>query len=691
MTVTEPRAAVETADVRPGWWHEPFDMFQTNLREIDALLDVETVLDAIQEHGAGVWLLNVGGILSHFPSTLPFQSRNPLLEERPGGDLVGDAIEAAHRRGVRLLARMDFSKVAARVADEHPEWCFRSPSGERQVYEGLVSVCPSAGYYQDRSLDIIDEILDAYPVDGFFFNWFGFNEVDYGGRVHGVCHCDACAEAFVRETGIEQLPSFAGDPGYLEWKRFAAATIDRLTARIRGHIAERAPHAGLILGRSADILFHEANNALGRPLWPHATSESVSAFRVAQPGKPVLVNAVAFIDMPYRLASEQPEMFGQYLLQAVSRGANPSTYIMGPAGLIDYACLAPAGVVTRFHRDHADLYAGLAPAADVGIVRPNPLAAPAEVHHSSIAEFRGLFSALLERHVAVDVVPAESLPVVDLGRFRVLVLPDLIAPTAEEDAALAAFVRAGGRVVATGRSGIHADGSVVAWLPGARQRSLEDDAEALKSSYVQRGGGPSVEGSDLVPVRGRLHTLAWRSDARLRHEFVPRAPYGPPEKAHGHVVGPVSACGVFTLGRGRATQVPWTVGAAYRELGLTAIRDLIADLVIDAVGEDGTVGVEASEHVEVSVGRSRAGLVVHVLNHSGQRRNSFGPTVPVRGTRLRFPGRAADAVGTRVHHVTAGDVDATVSTVGDDLLVEIVEVVDGAVVVVPDGGERDDA
>ena len=84
MTVTEPRAAVETADVRPGWWHEPFDMFQTNLREIDALLDVETVLDAIEEHGAGVWLLNVGGILSHFPSTLPFQSihvssRSPIV------------------------------------------------------------------------------------------------------------------------------------------------------------------------------------------------------------------------------------------------------------------------------------------------------------------------------------------------------------------------------------------------------------------------------------------------------------------------------------------------------------------------------------------------------------------------------------------------------------------------------------
>ncbi|RUR01990.1 hypothetical protein ELQ94_05130 [Labedella endophytica] len=681
-----------SAAVRPGWWDRPFDMFQTNLREIDALLDVETVLDAVEDHGAGVWLLNVGGILSHYPTSLPFQTRNPLLDERPGGDLVGDAVMAAHARDTRLLARMDFSKVDARVADDHPEWCFRSPSGQRQTYEGLVSVCPSAGYYQERTLDILDEVLDRYPVDGFFFNWFGFNEVDYGGTVHGVCHCDACAEAFTAETGRASLPSFAGDDGYLEWKQFTARTIDRLTDTIRSHIADRAPDAGLILGRSADILFHEANNALGRALWPHATSESVSAFRVSQPEKPVLVNAVAFVDMPYRMASEQPEMFSQYLLQAISRGANPSTYIMGPTGGIDYACLPAARTVTRFHRDNAAIYDGLLPAADVGIVRPDPLAATGETHAASVSEFRGLFSGLLERHVAADVVPAEALSVVPLERFRVVVLPDLIELDAAAERALGAFVEAGGRVVATGRSGIRADGSTTPWLPGETQLAVEADADALKSSYVQVVESPVIEGSTLVPLRGRVHTLSWRPDTEQRHRIIAAAPYGPPEKAYGHVVGTEVGCAIARHGHGYAVQIPWTVGAAYRELGLTSIRDLAVDVVAEAVGQDGTVTVDTSEHVEVSVGRSRAGLVVHLLNQSGQRRNSMGPSVPVHGTTLRFPGSAAggaeeirvlapgveSSAGTGSGH----ELPATVRTDGADLVVEIPEIADAAVVVI---------
>lgn len=695
VTIVDALPSRRATDVRPGWWHRPFEMFQTNLREVDALLDVEAVLDEIEDHGATVWLLNVGGILSHYPTGLAFQTRNPLLEGRPGGDLVGDAVDAAHRRGLRLLARMDFSKVDARVADEHPEWCFRSSTGERQVYEGLVSVCPSGAYYQERTLDIVDEVLDRYPVDGFFFNWFGFNEVDYSGTVHGVCHCDACASAFRAETGRDTLPARTGDDGYLEWKRFTARTIDRLTDRIRSHIAHRAPDAGLILGRSADILFHEANNALGRTLWPHATSESVSAFRVAQPQKPVLVNAVAFVDMPYRLASEQPEMFAQYLLQAISRGANPSTYIMGPAGGIRYVCLPAARAVTRFHRDNADVYDGLVPAADVGLVRPSPLAAPAEVHLESVEEFRGLFSGLLERHVPVDVVPAEALATVPLDRFRVLVLPDLVSLDDAEDAAVGAFVRSGGTVVATGRSGIRADGSIVSWLPGAQEIAVENDANALKSSYVQVEAAPAVEGSALVPLRGRTHSVSWKESAERRHPIVPRAPYGPPEKAYGHVVGSESACGVLRAGSGLGVQLPWTVGAAYRELGLTAVRDLVVDVVIDAVGQDGTVEVDTSEHVEVSIGRSNAGLVIHLLNHSGQRRNSVGPSVPVRGTRLRLRGLGSVAAAdVRGISPAISDTVSSVSVADDgvDLIVEIPEIVDAVAVVVPDvedrGGDR---
>ncbi|GGM31400.1 beta-galactosidase trimerization domain-containing protein [Promicromonospora citrea] len=679
MTVAA-RPASTAPVARPGWWDEPFGVFQTNLREIDAGLDVEATLDAIEEHGARVWLLNVGGILSHYPTDLPFQTRNPHLAGRPGGDLVGDALSAARRRGVRLLARMDFSKVAPAIADAHPEWLYVSPTGARQEFEGLVSVCPSAGYYQHRLLDVVDEVLDRYEVDGFFFNWFGFNEVDYAGRVHGVCHCAACQEGFRARTGLDRLPERAGDEHYRAWRGYATATIDALTARVRAHLAARRPDAALILGTAADVLFHEANNAIGRTLWPYATGEAVSALRSARPGKPVLVNAVAFWDMPYRFAAEQPEMLGQYLAQAIARGANPSTYVMGPAGHVAYDGLSAAAAVTRFHRDHRDVYAGLSPAARVGLVRPDPLDDDGRFG-TGVAEHRGLLTALVERHVPFDVVPVGALA--DLGadpatdRFRVLVLPDLPSLPDPAADALERFVRAGGTVVATGRSGIGPDGAVRDWFPGERVTAVDADRDLLTSSYVQLDGAEAVEGARLVPRHGRHHRLAWRADTTPRFRLVEAAPYGPPEKAYGHVPGTEPVAGERRHGAGAVVQLPWVVGTAYRDTGLTALRDLVVDLVTERLGTP-QVALDGPEQLEVVVGRSRAGLVVHLLNHSGQRGNGYGPVVPLHDVALRVPGLAG-----RPARALAGA--ATVVDDGDDLVVRLATVTGLEVVVIEDG------
>jgi hypothetical protein len=411
------------------WWNDPFRMFQTNLREIDADLDVERVLDYLERFGADAWLLSVGGIVSNYPTDLSVQSRNPVLERRSSGDLVGDAVDAAKRRGIRVMGRMDFSKVDHRRAEEHPDWCFVAPSGERQVYNGLASVCPSGPYYQERLFDVLDEVLARYPLDGFFFNWMSFNEVDYSGVYWGVCQCLSCRRGFADFSPGHEHPTGPDSPGYSQWRRFAAEVLDELTARVRAYVSARRPEAPLILGDRADIVFHEANNAIGRALWHHRTSEHVSAAKTYRPDTPVLTNAVGFVDMPYRLAGEEPHHFAQYLVQAISRGANPSTYIMGTPDLIDYECLDVAGEITRFHRDHTDVYRGLAPAARVVIVRPDPLAMESGRFGEATAEFRGLYSALLERHVPFDVLGASHLSDVaargGLGRYRVVVLPDL--------------------------------------------------------------------------------------------------------------------------------------------------------------------------------------------------------------------------------------------------------------------------
>src|SRR5690606_18845919 len=121
---------------------------QTNLQEIDATMDVEAALDVIESHGADTWLVNAGGIAAFHPTDLPYQARSRFLADRPSGDLLGDAVSAAKQRGLRVLARLDLSKVTARAAADHPDWLFVSAAGEPQVYNALYSTCPSGAYYQ---------------------------------------------------------------------------------------------------------------------------------------------------------------------------------------------------------------------------------------------------------------------------------------------------------------------------------------------------------------------------------------------------------------------------------------------------------------------------------------------------------------------------------------------------------------
>ncbi|NUU24933.1 MAG: hypothetical protein HOV68_26020, partial [Streptomycetaceae bacterium] len=357
----------------PVWWQEPFTVFQTNLQEIDATMDVEAALDVIESHGADTWLVNAGGIVAFYPTDLPYQARNPFLADRPSGDLLGDAVTAAKRRGLRVIARLDLSKVTARVAAEHPDWLFTSATGRPQVYNALHSTCLSGAYYHERALDILDEILDRYPVDGFFFNWFNFNERDYSEVVHGVCHCGACVKRFAEFSDGRELPDTVESTALPLWQRYKDATMHELGAKYTEHLRRRDRDLALILSKGAPIAYHEGNNAFrhmqGRDFWPHATAEAVSAHVSAGPDSPLMLNAAAHIESTYRMGAEQPEHVAQYLVQAIARGGNPSTYILGAPGRLSMTNVSVARHVTRFHREQRDLYAALRPAATIGLVR----------------------------------------------------------------------------------------------------------------------------------------------------------------------------------------------------------------------------------------------------------------------------------------------------------------------------------
>ncbi|KAJ0426800.1 glycosyl hydrolase 6-domain-containing protein [Aspergillus carlsbadensis] len=635
------------------WWHDPFSVVQTNLREIDAGMDVEAVADWVKDHGASAWLCGVGGIQAHYPTQLTFQSTNPYLAKRASRDLVGDAIAAAHSRGLKFLARMDFSKIAPNVAAEHPEWCYRSPEGKLQEHTaGLVSVCPSGGYYQERICDILEEVASRYKIDGLFFNWATMNEEDYFKVYHGVCHCTNCRSKWLAYAGEETpLPKGPEDATYGLWLVFSRQIIDDVTARIRAFISERLPNAALIRGTTADIIYQESNNEIGREFWPHSTSEWVSSWIAYRPHVPVLANSTCFIDMRYRMAGEEPAQFAQYFIQCLSRGGTPSTYMMGIPGKIPYPCLPLAREITQFHARWRDVYRDFTPCAITGLVRPDRGHMGSKEYTESLSEFRGVYLALQEKHIPFDIVAMEHLPGIEangsLDRYRNLLLPNLGRLPPEAVAIFDSWVnRVGGVLIATGAVSCNQESGLVDFqsLPVRKRLAGVTEGPQIWSSYmapVQKRGIHYYEGP-IIPLVGAGYEYDWKDHAVTEFQVLPHAPFAPPEKAYGNLQSEQPGIGVLDHGlhgsSGKGVVVAFTVGRAYYETGLTCCRDLLVSVLEKHAVQERLI-FDLAEQVEVTIHRtSPSTVVVHLVNMSGTRKVNFGTHVRLPGGSIRIKG-----------------------------------------------------
>ena len=72
------KSIAQLSTIDPGhydttWWNRtPIRLIQTNLREIDALMDVKAFVRSVEDASANVVLINVGGIVANYPTKLPF-------------------------------------------------------------------------------------------------------------------------------------------------------------------------------------------------------------------------------------------------------------------------------------------------------------------------------------------------------------------------------------------------------------------------------------------------------------------------------------------------------------------------------------------------------------------------------------------------------------------------------------------
>lgn len=616
-----------------SWWHEPFALFQTNIRRIDAGLDTESTADFLSELGYDVWMLNAGGIYSFYPVNRGDQEPSPTLSERASGDLIGDALASCRARGIRLVARFDFSRIPEGRLGRWAGSAHLSSSGDRTVDDGLVNLCPRSDYYVIRGREVIKDFVTRYDVDGVFFNWMQFPVVTYRRGAPGACHCDRCLAAWSNAYPGRAYPASRVDDGFNDLFRLNMAYLQGLAETFAQDVKAIRPSAALFLADArVDMVFLEINSFLGATSWwEHTPSEMASVHRTARPDIPAMVHAANNIGLPYRQVPEQPAQFARYAIQGIARGARPATVIVGPPTKEHFASWGAIPEVLAVYRDNRALYNVLEPAADVALLRPEgggvaSLGSTGDSDGS--AEYRGIFSALQRRHVPFDVLGveygADLIGSRVLENYRVIVVPGGVPLGPYWKAALADRIRSGLQVVLTGDPRVLDDALE---LPTSVEEVFVGESD-LGGRFGFRKDGAF---GDRVPVLGALWGMQSGSQNEDGWALSEQAPPGPPEITHGNELPTAYDLAVARpVGNGRLVNVPWTIGETHQLSGLGSVADFIATVVTEAAGDSAPIRVQAPECVEVIVGRSDAALVLHLINHSGGRPDRVADPIPVQ-------------------------------------------------------------
>ena len=144
------------------WWNNyPWRVIQPNFREIDTLdFDEERFLVELEEFSCNMVMLNAAGLIAGYDTELEDHTRSAYIDNFDLRHLV----DRCHEKGIKVIARTDFSKIARPVFERHPDWVYRHADGTELDYNGYVQTCLCGGY-QGGYTDLLVSDLNQAAVD----------------------------------------------------------------------------------------------------------------------------------------------------------------------------------------------------------------------------------------------------------------------------------------------------------------------------------------------------------------------------------------------------------------------------------------------------------------------------------------------------------------------------------------------
>lgn len=626
------------------WWNRtPIRLIQTNLREIDVLMDMDAYVKSIEDASANVVLLNVGGIVANYPTKLPFHYKNPFMK----GDFVGELISRLHAKGIKVLGRFDMSKINEAIAADKPEWLYVSTNGQNVNYNGQVHTCLNGGYQQEYTFEILKETIQNYDLDGIFFNMPGYTTSDYSGNYHGICQCENCKNRFHDSTGLT-LPvnNDMDDPVFRSYNAFRKTTSEELFRNVGNFIKEQNPN--LIISTYTDIgvdfTRSESSSWLTSAYeWNYFSTDHVKRVLGSYKDRTPSNLLQYFLAIGYRHIATSPNISRIWVLENMLNGAPLDVYVIGTlANQEDRRFIPIMNDIYKFHKTNEKLFTNLKPISNIALIQ------------GSREEYRGIIKLLSEEHIMFDIIDPAA---VGSGRmpkelqdYDAVILGNVEEMNDQFVSIIDSYVKNGGKILATGFTStkdeigtptnmirLESLGVLSSFItfPQAKSTYLkifEEDKSVL--------GSKDFQDFDLMMMYSDFLKCTTKSGAEGYMKFLPSTMFGPPEKSYYEEKEITDYPGMVTniFGKGKSVFIPWQIGAEYNFKAHFAHKALFKAALTNLLNVEPSLKTDAPALIEMThlANRNNAYEWIGMINHSGQMGATLGEPVPIHNISIRF-------------------------------------------------------
>lgn len=602
------------------WWtNKRFRMIQNNLRDIDACMDIDKYVDTLKQFHANACMVGCGGITAFYPTNLDCQKRSNYLRN----DFFGLLLKKCHENDIRVIARFDFSKTNIEFLSGHPEWFSVSVEGDSVLFNDTAATCVNGPYQQEKSLLILEEVLEKYPVDGVFFNMFGYQTRDYNNHYVGICQCGHCKKRFHEYSGAT-LPTKENpeDPVFRKYQEFKKYTTEDLLNKIYQKVKSIRPETAVCTysNKIVDLVRNESNSAVDRPLpfWQMASEDNVSVIRGTYENRFSSNCVINAVDIFYRFMGVSPWLNKLRLYGDMAAGGNLDWCIIGGFETYpDQGNFEGVKEIFSFHERYENLFNNLKSLAGILLVKPYGNA-------DAEKEYRGIFKSLKEEHLLFDVVDGR-----EEERLKDLVDKyEMVIFAGQEklsDKCRNKIQQAKGKIIATGLS-------------------FENDVTTLKEIFgIALGEEESTRGGYLLTEPKEIfRDFQLRNWVYLDKKFRKIQPlsegegylpqilpsmYGPPERCFGHAY--TDNCSIF-IRDNKAAYFSWMPGNLYESHGYEDFKKIVISICKNKFHIKSVFETDAPECIEIFMDRcGEKEYLLQIMNYSGCNGNVFRKPLPV--------------------------------------------------------------